>query len=75
MHPIIYQDPSAKPAEPFGVMYRPSTLPLVEANVDVPRVKPDCVQSVIFFTTSLVAPTSVFLVELVFFSLAPPPPI
>ena len=39
-HLIIHQDPSAKPAELSRVTSRPPTLPQVEANVDVLRVRP-----------------------------------
>ena len=39
LHPIIYQDPSAKPAGPSRVTCRPFTLPQVEVDVDVPRVR------------------------------------
>ena len=39
-HPIIHQDPSAKPAGLFGVTSRPFILLQVEADIEVLRVKP-----------------------------------
>ena len=40
LHPIIYQILSAKPAKLSRVMFKLFTLPKVEVDIDVSRVRP-----------------------------------
>ena len=44
LHPIIYQDPSAKPTGLSRVTFRPSTLSQVEVDVNVSKIRLCCAQ-------------------------------